>query len=620
MAGKDKGKGPGNQSTTEAKDDPFNFDVNLDDNLSLVEENDDVDLEFGAPVASADSGAKPPTFSGDDEFADILSDESLVETPAAPPPPPAPAARSEAVAAKPTAPVARPEPAAAPAASAMPAEDDFGSEEPAGFGEAGDPFQDDVFGEEDIDLAGVPPLPGEKPVQSVAQRRNADAEFGDIGDDAPGRDVFDDHDALTQASEAGFEDEEEETEPGNAFEDEVEEVEIVETRSGGNRAVKVGVYVMMAMLLAGTAYIGYTTVLPMFVGQSTPVVDAGPVIPNDAPVAQLPAFPPVAEAPQAPAPVGVPDLTVVSPGPQGPMDNPFGGNGQVAEIPGMTGPLNGAPVVTPAPADAGTILGGPIVDGGVVIPPSGQTIVDGGTTFPPEAGGPVFMPDTAMPTMPGAPTDVAPIREAVTPDAAPAAPVTPPVVVQAPVDPTPVVPAPATVAGDDASILASIRDEIALVRQQGDALATRLSSMESNVERISQIESRLAGIEKRVEEAPAPVAAGPARPTPAPARVARAEPERERAKPAERRRAPQADARRDNPPRHNRKFNPADKPPLVSQYTLSGISSGRAVVKSAAGFQEVGVGTVLPGAGRVQAIRNVGGDWVVTTENGVIVR
>lgn len=626
MAGKEgKGKGAGDQPKADASENPFDFDVRINDDLSIADEEEDVALEFGAPIASGNSDAKPPVFSGDDEFADILSDEPVAAAPAAvepPPPPPAPVAPVAASVRAPAArPVADPEPARParpePAQSAaMPDEDDFGSEDASGFGEPGDPFQDDVFGEEDLDLAGVPPLPGEKPVQTAAQRRNADAEFGDIGDDAPGRDAFDDQDALTEASEAGF-DEEDDADAGNAFEEEeIEEVEITHVQSsGGNRAVKAGVYVMMALLLVGTAYIGYTTVLPMFIGQSAPVqqVDTGPVGTEMPSAPELPAFPPVAQAPDMPAPdmpappAGAPDLTVVSPGPGVGPDGSFGGDGQVAQIPGFTGPVNGSPpsgpVFVPPQAGEGTILGGPIVAQEPILP--GEPPLAQGPDVAPPVVVPSTQPDGVFPGMPTMPSDVAPIRENA------------PVIAGEPRVDGPV----AAALGDDASVLASIRDEIARVREQGDALATRVAALESaDAQRISEIESRIAGIERKVEEEPAaPAVAAPARPSPSPARAS--EPAREKPKPAtERRRAAQPDARRDNPPRHNRQFRPAEKPPLVAQYKLSGISSGRAVVRSAAGFQEVGVGTVLPGAGKVQSIRNVGGDWVVTTENGVIVR
>ena len=96
MAGKEgKGKGAGDQPKADASENPFDFDVRINDDLSIADEEEDVALEFGAPVASGSSDAKPPVFSGDDEFADILSDEPVAAAPAAvepPPPPPAPVA------------------------------------------------------------------------------------------------------------------------------------------------------------------------------------------------------------------------------------------------------------------------------------------------------------------------------------------------------------------------------------------------------------------------------------------------------------------------------------------------------------------------------------------------
>ena len=71
---------------------------------------------------------------------------------------------------------------------------------------------------------------------------------------------------------------------------------------------------------------------------------------------------------------------------------------------------------------------------------------------------------------------------------------------------------------------------------------------------------------------------------------------------------------------------PADTPkgevarlPTVEGWVLRGVANGIALIESRRGIYEVYAGDLVPGAGRVDAIRRQDGRWVVVTSKGLIV-
>ena len=71
---------------------------------------------------------------------------------------------------------------------------------------------------------------------------------------------------------------------------------------------------------------------------------------------------------------------------------------------------------------------------------------------------------------------------------------------------------------------------------------------------------------------------------------------------------------------------PADGPkaevarlPTVEGWVLRDVARGVALIESRRGIYEVYAGDLVPGAGRVDAIRRQDGRWVVVTSKGLIV-
>jgi hypothetical protein len=71
---------------------------------------------------------------------------------------------------------------------------------------------------------------------------------------------------------------------------------------------------------------------------------------------------------------------------------------------------------------------------------------------------------------------------------------------------------------------------------------------------------------------------------------------------------------------------PADAPkgevarlPTVEGWVLRGVANGIALIESRRGIFEVYAGDLVPGAGRIDAIRRQDGHWVVVTTKGLIV-
>jgi hypothetical protein len=61
------------------------------------------------------------------------------------------------------------------------------------------------------------------------------------------------------------------------------------------------------------------------------------------------------------------------------------------------------------------------------------------------------------------------------------------------------------------------------------------------------------------------------------------------------------------------------KPPVVDGWIVEDVQGGRALVASRYGGEfEVGTGAVLPGLGRVEAVKRQDGQWVVVTARGLI--
>ncbi|WP_245298611.1 hypothetical protein [Methylobacterium platani] len=63
---------------------------------------------------------------------------------------------------------------------------------------------------------------------------------------------------------------------------------------------------------------------------------------------------------------------------------------------------------------------------------------------------------------------------------------------------------------------------------------------------------------------------------------------------------------------------PAPAGPPLSGYALRRASAGQAVVEGRDGLHQVGVGSALPGAGRVLSIRSTGAGWIVITTETII--
>jgi hypothetical protein len=59
--------------------------------------------------------------------------------------------------------------------------------------------------------------------------------------------------------------------------------------------------------------------------------------------------------------------------------------------------------------------------------------------------------------------------------------------------------------------------------------------------------------------------------------------------------------------------------PTVEGWVLRGVANGIALIESRRGIFEVYAGDLVPGAGRVDAIRRQDGRWVVVTSKGLIV-
>lgn len=66
--------------------------------------------------------------------------------------------------------------------------------------------------------------------------------------------------------------------------------------------------------------------------------------------------------------------------------------------------------------------------------------------------------------------------------------------------------------------------------------------------------------------------------------------------------------------------NPPLKPVIIDGIKLAGVSGDIAWVKTGADTSEVHVGDVLPHGGKVLSIRDYLGDWIIVTDQGIIVR
>lgn len=128
--------------------------------------------------------------------------------------------------------------------------------------------------------------------------------------------------------------------------------------------------------------------------------------------------------------------------------------------------------------------------------------------------------------------------------------------------------------------------------------------------KLSDLSGKLADLSTRIDKVekrpvPAPVAAAPA-PSPKPVAVAPAMP------------APTAKSGfTPGMPISNETTGSIERPPLRG-YWLVEADAGYAVIDGRDGPQQVAVGDVLPGVGRVQRIERRGRDWVVVTSAGVI--
>lgn len=65
---------------------------------------------------------------------------------------------------------------------------------------------------------------------------------------------------------------------------------------------------------------------------------------------------------------------------------------------------------------------------------------------------------------------------------------------------------------------------------------------------------------------------------------------------------------------------PPTKPPVIPGWSLKGVQNGVAWLNGPNGFVEARVGTDLQGAGHVKSVARYDQDWVVMTDNGVILR
>lgn len=63
---------------------------------------------------------------------------------------------------------------------------------------------------------------------------------------------------------------------------------------------------------------------------------------------------------------------------------------------------------------------------------------------------------------------------------------------------------------------------------------------------------------------------------------------------------------------------PAPPPPIVSGWVVRDVSRGMALIKGRIGLIEVEPGDVVPGLGRIEAVRRQDGRWVVVTAKGII--
>lgn len=77
---------------------------------------------------------------------------------------------------------------------------------------------------------------------------------------------------------------------------------------------------------------------------------------------------------------------------------------------------------------------------------------------------------------------------------------------------------------------------------------------------------------------------------------------------------PKSDA---NPPAAIKPNGPPDAA-TAAGYVLRGVNNGIATVQTRNGLVEVGPGDMIPGVGRVRAIRKIDGRWVVVMRDGVI--
>jgi hypothetical protein len=63
---------------------------------------------------------------------------------------------------------------------------------------------------------------------------------------------------------------------------------------------------------------------------------------------------------------------------------------------------------------------------------------------------------------------------------------------------------------------------------------------------------------------------------------------------------------------------PAPPPPIVSGWVVRDVSRGMALIEGRIGLIEVEPGDVVPGLGRIEAVRRQDGRWVVVTAKGIV--
>ncbi len=214
----------------------------------------------------------------------------------------------------------------------------------------------------------------------------------------------------------------------------------------------------------------------------------------------------------------------------------------------------------------------------------------------------------------------------------------------------------ANVSSDD---LKAIRDHLEQLEQrfakmEGELAATNRTVTEASEKHLKELSARIERVEKRGSPsataapapAPTPVAATASReaaPAPqttasAPRDIAPSSTSNSQGTPAEARSAgpianeapasetppaiptprPTATARAEPAPPPTPRLGASPDSPVVNGWVVRDIYNGMAVLQGRRGMVEVEPGDELPDGNKVLAIRRLGGDWVVVTEQGII--